>query len=115
MTAFREGGSSRIFYVEHICQSTNGGGPRAAHTVDGKVRNMAYMVRMFFTGDLDGVRGVTRADPEDFEYMTDMMPFPDKHSSGYTNCPVCGSKGLIKADKDGLVPIFSETIVPIVE
>jgi hypothetical protein len=44
-----------------------------------------------------------------------MMPFPDKHSSGYTNCPLCGSMGRIKVDDEGLVPIFSEVIIPVVE
>ncbi len=115
MTAFREGGSSRIFYVEHVCQSSSGGAPKAPHVVDGKVRNQAYMVRMFYTGDLGSTEREPRADPEEFEYMTDMMPFPDKHSSGYTNCPLCGSKGQIRVDEDGRVSIFSETVNPIVE
>ncbi|BAI62192.1 conserved hypothetical protein [Methanocella paludicola SANAE] len=115
MTAFREGGSSRIFYVEHICQNALGNSPRGSHLMDGKIRNASYMVRMFFTGDLDGGRGQLRVNPEEFEYVTDMMPFPDKHSSGYTNCPLCGSMGRIKVDDDGLVPIFSEVIIPVVE
>ena len=115
MTAFREGGSSRIFYVEHVCQSSEGNSAKSAHVIDGRTRNSTYMVRMFFAGDLNGTRGATRASPDEFEYVTDMMPFPDKHSSGYTNCPLCGSKGLIKTDKDGLVPIFSETMISIVE
>lgn len=115
MTAFREGGSSRIFYVEHMCQNVSGNSPKGSHLMDGKVRNTSYMVRMFFTGDLDGGRGELRVDPEEFEYVTDMMPFPDKHSSGYTNCPLCGSMGRIKVDDDGLVPIFSEVIIPVVE
>jgi hypothetical protein len=114
MTAFREGGSSRIFYVEHICINATGNAPKGAHVVGDKIRNPAYMVRMFFTGELDG-GGMARADPEEFEYVTDMMPFPDKHSSGYTNCPLCGSSGRIKVDEDGMVPVFSEAVVPIVE
>lgn len=115
MTAFRDGGSSRIFYVEHICLNATGKVPHEAHDIGDGARNPAYMVRMFFVGELNGAAGEGRVDPEQFEYVTDMMPFPDKHSSGYTNCPLCGSMGRIKVDEDGLVDIYSETIVPIVE
>lgn len=114
MTAFREDGS-RIFYVEHVCTSATGMDPGKAHVQDNKVVNSYYMVRMFYVGDLNVSGGLSRARPEDFEYVTDMMPFPDKHSSGYTNCPVCGSGGRIKVDKDGMVPVFEEMTIPITE
>ncbi len=112
MTAFREGGSGRIFYVEHECLAATGKVPNEAHDLGGKVRSRNYMVTMFFAGDMDET--TDRADPEAFEYVTDMMAFPDKHSSGYTNCPLCGSMGRIKVDKDGKVPFYSETLIPIV-
>ncbi len=114
MTAFREGGS-RIFYVEHVCLNATGDAPRQEHVAGGKVRNPYYMVRMFYTGDLSAADGLHRAKPEDFEYVTDMMPFADKHSSGYTNCPLCGSSGRINVDKDGMVPVFEEVVIPITE
>ncbi len=113
MTAFREGGS-RIFYVEHVCSDATGKAPKQEHTVEGKVKNPYYMVRMFYTGEL-GAEGTHRAKPEDFEYVTDMMPFPDKHSSGYTNCPLCGATGGIRVDEKGMVPIFEEITVPTTE
>jgi hypothetical protein len=115
MTAFREGGSSRIFYVEHVCLNATGNTPGQEHLAGDKVSNPCYMVRMFFTGELSEMAGMHRARPEEFEYVTDMMPFPGKHSSGYTNCPLCGSMGRIKVDDDGMVPIYEEMTVPITE
>lgn len=76
--------------------------------------NPNYVVRMFFMGAALTM-GMHRARPEDFEYITDMMPFLDKHSSGYTNCPLCGSMGRIKVDDDGMVPIYEEMTAPITE
>lgn len=114
MTAFREGGS-RIFYVEHVCLNAAGSAPRQEHVADGSVRNPYYMVRMFYTGELSAAEGMHKARPEDFEYVTDMMPFPDKHSSGYTNCPLCGAMGRIRADEAGMVPVFEEITVPTTE
>ncbi len=114
MTAFRENGS-RIFYVEHVCLNATGNTAKQAHTAGNRIVNPNYMVRMFFTGELNVVGGLRSARPEDFEYVTDMMPFPDKHSSGYTNCPLCGSMGRIKVDENDLVPISEEMTVPITE
>jgi hypothetical protein len=113
MTAFREGGS-RIFYVEHVCPNATGNVPGQEHIAGGGVRSPYYMVRMFYTGELS-TEGMHLAKPEDFEYVTDMMPFPDKHSSGYTNCPLCGATGSIRVDKSGMVPVFEEITVPITE
>lgn len=113
MTAFREDGP-RIFYVEHVCPNALGNAPRQEHTAGGKIQNPFYMVRMFYTGEL-GAEGTHLARPEDFEYVTDMMPFPDKHSSGYTNCPLCGGAGRIRVDGNGKVPFFEEITVPITE
>ncbi len=115
MTAFREGGSSRIFYVEHVCLKATGSTPGREHLAGERIVNPNYMVRMFFTGELSAATDMHRARPEDFEYITDMMPFPDKHSSGYTNCPLCGSMGRIKVDDDDMVPIYEEMTVPITE
>lgn len=114
MTAFREGGS-RIFYVEHVCLNSVGKAPGQEHVAGDKIRNPYYMVRMFYTGELNAAGGLHRAKPEDFEYVTDMMPFPGKYSSGYTNCPLCGSIGRIKVDEDEMVPVFEEITVPITE
>jgi hypothetical protein len=114
MTAFREGGS-RTFYVEHVCLNATGNAPRQEHIDGGNVRNPYYMVRMFYTGELNIAEGKRRAKPEDFEYVTDMMPFPDKHSSGYTNCPLCGATGRIRVDDSGMVTVFEEITVSTTE
>jgi hypothetical protein len=73
------------------------------------------MVRMFFIGETGATEKKGKAMPENFEYITDMMPFPDKHSSGYTNCPLCGSIGRVRVDEDGMVPIYEEILIPITE
>ncbi len=114
MTAFREGGS-RFFYVEHVCLNATGISPGREHVIGNKLGNPHYVVRMFFTGELNAAERIGRAKPEDFEYVTDMMPFPDKHSSGYTNCPLCGSDGHIRVDDGGMVPIYEEMSIPITE
>jgi hypothetical protein len=114
MTAFREDGS-RTFYVEHVCGNATGMDPGKAHVHGNKVIHTNYIVRMFYIGDLNPPGDLRSAKPEDFEYMTDMMPFPGNQSSGYTNCPLCGSPGRIKVDDSGMVPIYEEIVIPISE
>jgi len=89
--------------------------PGKSHVQGNKVIHTNYMVRMFYIGDLNIPGDLRSAKPEDFEYMTDMMPFPGNQSSGYTNCPLCGSPGRIKVDKSGMVPIYEEIVIPISE
>lgn len=98
-----------MFYVEHECQGATGIDPKQVHIQDGKARSPVYVVQMFYTGEISGGAGIRRTSPNDFVYTTDPMAFPDKHSSGYTNCPLCGSHGKIKVDRDGMVPISEET------
>jgi hypothetical protein len=112
MTAFRVNGG-RVFYVEHECTGTSSGTTKQAHMQGGKVRNNAYLVQMFYVGPAPTGEIINVADPEDFEYTTDLMQFADKHSSGYTNCPLCGSAGTIKVDDEGKVSIREEAMVPI--
>lgn len=112
MTAFRLDGG-RVFYVEHECLGAREGNPKQMHMQDNKVRNPVYLVQMFYVGRLSMGELLDSVDPEELEYTTDLMQFADKHSSGYTNCPLCGSMGKIKVNDDGKVPILEETIVPI--
>jgi hypothetical protein len=98
MAAYRiEGG--RLYYIEHQCASTEGKETSPSHMINNRVHNSKYVVRMFFTGDLNA----SFADANDFDYMTEGVG--GGCPEAYVNCPLCGSKGHIIVDKNNMVEI----------
>ena len=99
MSAYRLNGG-RVFYVEHECQSALSKNPDKRHMLHGHVHNAAYIVRMFYRGDLDSAR----TDVDSFAYMTDNVAGTGE-TRAYVNCPLCGSEGRIAVDKEDRVEI----------
>jgi hypothetical protein len=98
MAAYRLDGG-RLYYVEHRCSGTEGKEVNPRHMMNDKIHNSKYVVRMFFTGDLNA----TSASANDFDYMTDGLG--SGCPEAYVNCPLCCSKGHIIVDKNNMVEI----------
>jgi hypothetical protein len=98
MAAYRMDGG-RLFYVEHECSSAESRGPNSRHVINDKVHNSKYVVRMFYTGDLNA----STANANKFAYMTEGVGAGGPNT--YVNCPLCGSEGRIVVDKNNLIEI----------
>lgn len=96
MVAYRVDGG-RLFYVEHECKGAKRDNPNERHVEDKEIVNPVYVVRMYYTGDLEA----TLCSPNDFAYITDGVQSGSRE--GYINCPLCGSPGRIVFNDEKLI------------